>query len=240
MLKFYRSRAETTNREKIFSILNDVSYVLALSRQPQQLIEMVLDKLVQIFDVDCCWVQLILPEDRSLQLVASRGFTPEMVRELDAEEQEHTISSQAVMGLRIIIANLNRDGNYGLSSFAQAQLRSLVAVPMRTYRTHGVLGIASRAERRFDDEFAELLMVIAGFIGAAINTAQLTEIMAADNDRQQIEGDKSRAELKADTSTQGYPVTEEVSGQPPIISNKENFKHHAQRMDTFYTSHRRL
>jgi signal transduction protein with GAF and PtsI domain len=234
LLKFFRSQAQTPNKEKIFSILNDVSYVLALSRQPRQLIEMVLDKLVQVFDLDCCWAQLIRLEDRRLHLVASRGFTPEMVRELDAEE-EHTLSGQAVMGLRVVIADLSRDGNYGLSSFAEAQLRSLVAVPMRTYRTHGVLGIASRSERRFDEEFAELLTVIAGFIGAAINTAQLTQIVLTDNDRRE-----SRAEPDADNGAQDSPVTETVSEPPPAIINTENFERHAQRMSTFYSSHKRI
>jgi signal transduction protein with GAF and PtsI domain len=166
----------------IFSIISKVSYVLALSNEPTLLIEMVLDELLGTLNIDCCWAQLVRSEDRSLQLVAYRGFTPEMAREMELMGSGQTLGNHAVMGLKVVIADLSRDGEYGLSSFGKAGLRSLVAVPMRTYHTHGIMGIASRSKKRFNIEVAELLVVIAGLVGASVNSAELSKIALASSE----------------------------------------------------------
>lgn len=235
----------------IFSVISKVSYVLALSNEPVQLIEMVLDELLGTINVDCCWVQLVRSENRGLQLVAYRGFTPEMTREMELMSPGQTLSNHAVMGLKVIIADLSRDGEYGLSSFGKAGLRSLVAVPMRTYRTHGVMGIASRGKKRFDTEVAELLVVIAGLVGASINSAELYKIALATSERNigQFEevaaktGEISRLSCDEiglsprspqETVQFASKEGEEIEGQPIDI-----FEKHAQIMVAFGKFHTR-
>jgi len=166
----------------IFSIISKVSYVLALSNEPALLIEMVLDELMGTLNIDCCWAQFVRSENHSLQLAAHRGFTPEMTRDMELMGPGNTLGNHAAMGLKVVIADLSRDGEYGLSSFGKAGLRSLIAVPMRTYRTHGVMGIASRSKKRFNIEVAELLVVIAGLVGASVNSAELSKIALASSE----------------------------------------------------------
>ena len=195
--------------EDIFSAISKVSYVLALSNEPVHLIEMVLDELLQALNIDCCWVQFVRPEDRNLQLIACRGFTPKMTREIDLVDSSKTLGNRVVMGLKVIIADLSRDGEYGLSSFRKAGLRSLVAVPMRTYRTHGVMGIASRTEKRFSAEDAELLMVIAGLVSAAVNIAELSKIALATREKRSIAQNQTESEPSLeDDDIQSYLDTE--------------------------------
>jgi signal transduction protein with GAF and PtsI domain len=166
----------------IFSIISKVSYVLALSNEPTLLIEMVLDELMGTLNIDCCWAQFVRSEDHGLQLAAHRGFSPEMTSDMEFMGPGYTLGNHAAMGIKVIIADLSRDGEYGLSSFEKAGFRSLVAVPMRTYRTHGVMGIASRSKKRFNIEVAELLVVIAGLVGASVNSAELSRITIASSE----------------------------------------------------------
>ena len=187
--------------------------MLALSNEPSLLIEMILDELMGTLNIDCCWAQFIRSDDHSLQLAAHRGFTPEMTQDMELMGPGDTLGNHATMGLKVVIADLSRDGEYGLSSFGKAGLRSLVAVPMRTYRTHGVMGIASRSKKRLNIEVAELLMVIAGLVGASVNSAELSKIALASSDMNIGQFD----ELAEKTGEIGKPSYDEmgVSLRPP-------------------------
>lgn len=149
--------------------------MLSLSNEPQRLLNMTLDTLAQVLEIECCWVQTINAGRRSLHLAAERGFSSGMRREIAAMDPGHNFSQQTVgTGNGIVIPDLSRDGRYGLSSFRAAGYRWLVAVPLMTYRVHGVLGIASRHKKRLHKETADLVMVIASLIGTALNRAGLS------------------------------------------------------------------
>ena len=164
--------------EKIFFILSAVSEVLSMSNEPQQLLDMTLDTLFEVLKIDCCWVQLLSLESRKLWLAAYRGFTPEMKHEIGSMHLGQSFGNQvAGLGHKIVIPDLSRDSERGLSSFSKAGFRSLVAVPMRTYRVQGVLGIAFRTKKRFLTQVTELLTVIASLIGVALDKANLYQRM---------------------------------------------------------------
>ena len=139
---------------------------------------MLLDKLCQVLDLDSCWVQLLDAESQELRLAGSRGLTPAMMRAVGLKDSEQGLSNRVVMGHRAFIPDLSRDGVYGLTSFAQAGIRSVIAVPIRTYRTHGLIGIAGRSKRQFPTEATDLLTAIAGMLGASINSAELSRLPA--------------------------------------------------------------
>jgi len=166
--------------EDIFFIISAVSEVLSVSNEPQQLRDMVLDTLLEVLKIDCCWVQSLNLESRKLWLAAHRGFTPDMEREIGSMDLGQNFGNQvAGLGHKIVIPDLSQDTEYGLTSFSKAGLRSLVAVPIRTYRTQGVMGIASRAKRQFPAEMSELLTVIASLVGVALDKADLFQRILA-------------------------------------------------------------
>jgi len=136
---------------------------------------MTLDTLVRTLGTECCWVQTLDSAKLSLHLAAERGFTPEMRREMSAMDMARGFGRQVVgLANSIVIPDLARDGRYGLKSFGAAGYRWLLAVPLMTYRVHGVLGFASRDKKRLRKETSELAMVIAGLIGTALNKAGLS------------------------------------------------------------------
>jgi GAF domain-containing protein len=210
--------------------------VLALSNEPQQLIEMVLDKLLHLLKVDYGWVQLVGSEDRNLRLVASRSGTPEMTGVVGLTDSQRILGERVVVGLKVVIPDLSRDGKDGLSSFGLAGFRSLAAVPIRTYHTQGVIGVASRAKKHLDNEVAELLMTVAGLVGATLNIAELGRI-ALDRERWRVTEEMSGGEsihAKGDLEKRAGSVTRD-SG----VDRDGVFGHHAKSMDVFRKNHRR-
>jgi hypothetical protein len=136
---------------------------------------MTLDTLAQVLGIECCWVQTIDARKRLLHLAVERGFSPEMRREIASVDMGHNFGKQIIgLGNSIIIPDLSADGCYGLTSFPIAGYRWLVAAPLMTYRVHGVLGVASRHKKRLRKETADLVRVIAGLIGTALNQAGLS------------------------------------------------------------------
>lgn len=196
--------------EKIFYIMTAVSEVLSVSNEPQQLLDMVLDTLLEVLKIDCCWVQLVSLESRKLWLAAHRSFTPDMKQEMDSMELGRSLGNQvAGLGHKIVIADISRDREYGLSSFSKAGLRSLVAVPLRTHHTQGVMGIASRTGMRFGTEVTELLTVIASLVGMALDKARLYQ-KALVREKTRKEAEKESARIIAETKQKLVQLAEEI------------------------------
>jgi hypothetical protein len=135
---------------------------------------MSLDTLSQVMGIECCWIQTD-EGARYPRLAAERGFTPEMRAELAAMDTDHGFTGDVIgRGHRVIIPDLSADGAYGLGSFRRAGFKWLIAVPLMTYRVHGILGIASRRRKLLRKETPELVMVIGGLIGTALSKSRLS------------------------------------------------------------------
>lgn len=154
------------------SIINEINEALSLSDEPQQRLNMALDTLAGVLGIDCCWVQLMSPDRQKLILAASHGFTPSIKQEMLSVSMKHSLSKEVFgLGHKVIIPDLSRDRTYGFNSFNKAGLASIVAVPIRTYRTYGIMGVASRRRKGFRKEVSELLTTIGGIIINAFSKA---------------------------------------------------------------------
>lgn len=218
--------------------------MLALSKEPQQLVEMVLDSLHHLLGSDYCWVQLIDSEDHNLRLAASRGNTAAMEKVAGLAKSQQRLGEQVITGLKVIVPDLSRDGKYGLSPFGQAGICSLVAVPIRTYHNHGVIGLASKTKKHFTEETGSLLMTIAGLIGASLNITELGNLNQ-DEDKQPVPDEPSRNEstqneTKRDKEVRIDDEWETEPETPKIINNNNGvFGRHADDMDSFRVRHER-
>lgn len=79
------------------------------------------------------------------------------------------------LGNRIVIPNLSLDGAYGLSVFEKAGFCSLVAVPITTYKVLGILGAVDEKKRKFDNDIAQLLSVIASLVGVSLTKTNIMQ-----------------------------------------------------------------
>ncbi|UCB43704.1 MAG: GAF domain-containing protein [Dehalococcoidales bacterium] len=233
--------------------------MLALSNKPQQLIEMVLDELLNLLKVDYGWVQLVDSEDHNLRLVASRGSTTEMTQLAGWADSHANLGEQVVVGSKVVVPDLSRNGTDGLASFVLAGFCSLVAVPIRTYHTQGVIGVASNTRNYLNVETGKLLMTIASMVGATINVVELSEI-ASDREKQRLMERYLQAEPGIDkdgswsvlTTGQGLPMAEGNSTEYPHdagikgpktrednAGDGRTFGDHSRRMDSFRRTHRK-
>lgn len=102
------------------------------------------------------------------------------------------------LGNRIIIPNLCMDGAYGMSVFEKAGFCSLVAVPITTYKVLGILGAADKKKRRFGNDIAQLLSVIASLVGVSLTKTSIMQPVLP-------EKTKMPGELKAESATDSTP-----------------------------------
>jgi len=169
-------RINQTNTKNVFSTIREISEILSLSNEPDKLANMALDTLSQVLEVECCWLQTISDRrHKKLNLVAERGFSPEMRQEIGTMDLSHAFSEQIIgMGHKIVIPDLSNDGVYGLPSFKKNGYKWMVAVPLMTYRAHGILGTASRNRKLLKKDTADLIMTIAGMIAASLSKANLS------------------------------------------------------------------
>jgi len=169
-------RFNQINTKNVFSTIREISEILSLSNEPDKLANMALDTLSQVLEVDCCWIQTISDRrHKKLNLVAERGFSLEMRQEIGTMDLSHAFSEQIIgMGHKIVIPDLSSEGLYGLSSFNKNGYKWMIAVPLMTYRAHGILGTASRNRKLLKKDTADLIMTIAGMIAASLSKANLS------------------------------------------------------------------
>lgn len=167
--------AQSYQESKLLSVISAVGEALSLSDEPQQLINLVLDKLLQVLAIDCCWIQLLDEKSSQLTLAAHRGFTPEMVEEIASIKLGQSLTGQvALSGQPIVIPDISTDARYSLGSPSKAGLHSFAAVPLRSRdRILGVIGLTSRRRAQPLVEDVELLTAIASQIGTAFDKAEL-------------------------------------------------------------------
>jgi transcriptional regulator with GAF, ATPase, and Fis domain len=175
--------------------------------------------------------------------VASLGFTPEMKRDLGRLDKKHRFSHEIIgLGHRIIIPSLNRDGKYDIPLFRKPGFRSLIAVPIMTYRIHGILGAAYREKTKFSQDFTELLAVIANLIGMSLHKSMLHRQMLPKKPAVEDTHKKGGPVAKTpEDGTTGDNPGKDIKNPPGPGGKKKaqggNFHDHNRSMKLFTESH---
>jgi signal transduction protein with GAF and PtsI domain len=224
-------------QESVFAAIRDINEVLSLSNETQKLLNMTLDTLAQVLGIECCWVQTVDARKRLLHLAAERGFTPEMRRDITAVDMGHNFGKQIIgLGNSIVIPDLSANGRYGLPSFRAAGYRWLVAAPLMTYRVHGVLGVASRNKKRLHKETADLITVIGGLIGTALNKAGLSRSSPAPK-RPESPGKENRPKTVTPKEETPPAVPDKLPEEKAEKPAESAFSRHTSKMKAFRRRH---
>ncbi|MBI4303989.1 MAG: GAF domain-containing protein [Chloroflexi bacterium] len=231
----------------ILSIIGEISEALSLENEPKLLLEAALDTLSTILDIDCCWVQLVSLSNRpKLRLVASRGFSPDMQREMAVVDLDHYFGEEVVgLGHKVVMPTLNGGDNHGVSIFEEEGFSSLIAVPITTYRIHGIMGVAYRTKKRLDNDYTELLTVVAGIIGMALLKSMLLGQTVTGEEQQGKanlvlqQPDKNRNDVQVSPMPERERTTEPVpKPESELPQNGGAFVAHHHKMGLFRLSHK--
>lgn len=168
------------NVDEIYSTINRVNEALASARQQHHITSGFLDAVSEVFGSNFIWIQLFDFEDRSLRLASSRGLTDGMKEELEFEHRDSNLAYQtAALCHNINVPDLPASEFSNLPSFLKQGVRSIVSVPILTYRSEGLVGIASVTREAFSDEAVKLFATLAGLLGTSLIHARLFELQLA-------------------------------------------------------------
>jgi len=159
----------------LLSVVNTVGEALYLSDEPRQILDLLLDKLIELLPIDCCWIQLLDEQSGELNLVNHRGFTPEMIQEIGSMKLGQSPTGHvALSGQPLVIPDMAADTRFSLVSPTKAGLHSFAALPIGSEgRTQGVIGVSSGIKNQFTKEMVELLTVLGNHISVALDKAKL-------------------------------------------------------------------
>lgn len=220
--------------ETILRIISEVNEAVSVSNGHRNVLTTVLDTVSEQFGVACCWVQRVNPADHRLLLASHRGFTRRMIWELDSSDSGwHFNDLVSRYGHKVAIPDLSAQSEINLKSFCMAGYRSLVAVPITTYRIGGILGMASRQEKQFGQDAAQLLAVVAGMVGTALEKAELLE-RASNNGRKDEETAQKKLQKSTPLPSHQPPNNPEATRLPSkreASSEKPVTKHHTATDD---------
>jgi len=208
-------------KKRILFIINEIVEALSLSNKTRQLLDTTLDTLMNTENIHSCWIQLLLPEKNKLKLAACRNFSKKMTSELNLLNSMEGIDGHVFgLGNNISISNLPNDTRFGLSSFVEAGLCSVAIVPLRTYHTRGILGVASRVRDYFNKDFIDVLLLIGNLVCAALDKANLYQRLE-DRVSELEQGIKYEARENGKEVTTNREYEETTWEQEKAISIKE-------------------
>ena len=167
-----------------------------------------------------------------------------MRREMATIDLEHRLSNEIIgLGHRVVIPNLSRDGRYDISFLKKAGFYSLIAVPIMTYRVHGMMGLAFRVRRRFDKDFTDLIAVIANLLGMALNKSALhkqivpKEKPAGSSQPAQPDSGEDSREIQKVTAIAEKPLDISPENKSEEKGSRGDFGEHTRKMRVFRKSH---
>lgn len=156
--------------------------------------------------------------------------------------RDHRFSREIIgLGHKIIIPSLNRDGKYNIPIFEESGFKSLLAVPIMTYRIHGILGMAFSSKMKFSDDFVQLLDVIANLIGMSLQKSMMNEPFIQERPAEPASSDITIPDnIKADIASITSSLDKYFKTTPEIKADKHEdnqFQDHDRSMRLFSESH---
>jgi hypothetical protein len=177
---------------------------------------------METLDIHCSWIQLSGQSGTNPYLASHRNFTEDMLHDMTHMNKDHPLFIEVLgMGNRIVIPNLFLDGAYGMSAFERAGFCSLVAVPITTYKVIGILGAADEKKRRFGNDIAQLLSVIASLVGVSLTKTSTPQTVQPETTLPSVSLEPLETNIAPETATDTAVQSETV--QPDNIeANIEN------------------
>jgi len=226
--------------DEILYIISEISEALSLTSKTNLIVEAALDSISENLKADCCWIHFA--DGESLSLASSRSFTQELRDRMVQLDMSHQYGKE-VIGLanRIIITDLSMDndnGNYGLSAFEMAGFRSLIVVPIVTYRVLGAMGVAYRSKKDFSNDLPQLFAVIASLVGMALKRSK--ENLPVEDMPQSVSEPDLYAYKNGDTvdSISSDAGDNTLIDTPVTEDSSRAFQEHVHRMGAFRKAHK--
>jgi len=197
-----RRRAEEALRRRNEELVarNAIAVTLSQSFDLDSLLHATLDTVLEVLDLDVGWIQLLNEEEQTLSLVAYRGFSRDLLREMAHLRVGEGLTGQvAQSGQRVVLDEARQEPRHLIQPGQHEKVYALAAVPiMAKDKVAGVLGVLSLAPHQLGSRAVELLASVGHQIGLAIDNTRLARQASEIEILRQV--DRLRAELLANIS----------------------------------------
>jgi signal transduction histidine kinase len=164
-----------SQRNKDLGLINDIAASLASSLDVDLILEQTLKRVIEYLNVQAGEIFLREDGDKQLRLALTRGeFTDSFLTRDHFNIGEGFIGIVAETGKPLVSIDLAKDMRFLRPAVVQAGYRCMACIPLTAGgRVVGVLSVASRNERIFDEREINLLTAIGTWAGITIDNAHL-------------------------------------------------------------------
>lgn len=176
---FSLTDAELQKQVRFLSALNRVARTVNESLLIEEVLDKAMAAVLEMMEVDACWIYLQREMEEFLRLRAQRGMPPTLAEDATIQRVEfgQGLIGQAAQASRPLLLSaeqIQRSRWAGEPLMAQLPWQSLALAPLAAKGvTFGVLGMASRQEQVFAEAEGELLQAIGDQIAIAVVNARL-------------------------------------------------------------------
>ena len=146
-------------------LLESISVLVTSSLETEYVCKKILDEILADLKLDAGWVQHIDPEKEELSLVAHKGFTEQMLAEMNSSELEQSPINNVILSREpVIIPEVSELKDFFIAPI-NAGLHSLVIVPLKIdIKVVGLVGLYSSVPERFTSSELSLINIASTFI----------------------------------------------------------------------------
>lgn len=181
-----RSNVSLDRRLKELQVLHDVSQKMHILTELDELLKVILDRVIEVFDAHHASILLLSPDGSELELRAIRGVEPP-ARRIMLRPDEGIAGLVLAQGRAHLVNEASEDGRFKPLEYSheRRRMKSLLCAPLVIgKRVAGVMNVVDRlsGDRVFDAEDAKLLESIAGQLALTIEIFELHRDLL-DNER---------------------------------------------------------
>lgn len=164
-----------TRRTEQLSLVNHIGAALASSLELDEILNKALSQLIFHFKVEAGEIFLLDEDQQTLRLMIHRGEAAEAFWTRNRfKVGEGMVGQAAATGRPVISNNLLRDERLTRQAIVDAGFRQIACIPLLAHGDLvGVLTIATRNQKPFEENEIQLLLSIAAWAGTAIENARL-------------------------------------------------------------------
>jgi signal transduction protein with GAF and PtsI domain len=166
--------------QKLFRILRDVTTAILSSLNSREIVDLILDKVMEIMKVKGCSLRLINETTRELDLMAHKGLSEAFLSKGPVSADKSI--REALQGHPVFIADVAHDPHVQYSSeLLKEGIASVLSLPITAQsRVIGVLRLYGGEPREYLQDEVAFLLALAEIAGIVIVNARLYERTAYD------------------------------------------------------------
>ncbi len=160
---------------ELFRTLHEVTRALLSSMESKQVMDLIIDKVLGIFQIKGCALRIINETTRELEMLACRGLSDRFLKKGPLHIDKSI--EQTLKGQPVLVAHAQSDSRIEYpEAMVKEGIASILSLPIEARnRVIGILRLYTTAQRPFSQDEVAFLCALAEIAGIVIMNAKLYE-----------------------------------------------------------------